>query len=124
SEIAATAFAREFAACRKAKPQSGEGGRPPGGAVPAPTDELAGELTALRAAAKAAAEARSGVEELKDAAAAVGLGEGSPGSNDPARIAAAFKRVRGDPAVRKICKLAGRFRRVAQSRQRQKADHG
>ena len=61
---------------------------------------------------------------MREAAAALGLGPGSPGSNDPRAIAALFRRVRADPALRRICTLAGRFRRVAQSRQRRKATHG
>jgi uncharacterized protein with von Willebrand factor type A (vWA) domain len=64
------------------------------------------------------------VGELREAAGALGLGPGEPGSNDPRAVAAVFRRVRGDPALRRICELAGRFRRVAQSRQRQKVAHG
>jgi uncharacterized protein with von Willebrand factor type A (vWA) domain len=56
--------------------------------------------------------------------AALGLGPGAPGCNDPKAIAALFKRVRSDPTLRRICELAGRYRRVAQSRQRRKATHG
>src|SRR5262249_56099088 len=65
-----------------------------------------------------------GVGEGRDAAAALGLGPGAPGSNDPRAIAALFKRVRSDPTLRRICELAGRYRRVAQSKQRRKATHG
>jgi uncharacterized protein with von Willebrand factor type A (vWA) domain len=69
-------------------------------------------------------EARKEVEELKDATAALGMGPGRPGSNDPRAVAEIYKRVRNDPALRKICDLAGRFRRVAASKQRQKVSHG
>jgi uncharacterized protein with von Willebrand factor type A (vWA) domain len=54
----------------------------------------------------------------------MGMGPGSPGSNDPRAIAALFRRVRNNPTLRKICELAGRYRRVAQSKQRRKATHG
>src|SRR5262249_30102207 len=64
------------------------------------------------------------VTEVEEAAAALGLGPGAPGSNDAKAIAALFRRVRSSPALRRICELAGRYRRLAQSRQRQKAAHG
>jgi uncharacterized protein with von Willebrand factor type A (vWA) domain len=64
------------------------------------------------------------VDELKDAASALGLGAGELGSNDPRAIAAVYKRVRNDPGLRRISELAGRFRRVAASQQRQKVTHG
>ena len=64
------------------------------------------------------------MEEAREAAAALGMGSGAPGSNDPKAIAALFKRVRSDPALRRVCELAGRYRRVAQSKQRQKVTHG
>lgn len=87
-------------------------------------DPMAREMAALRAVGRAVAEARTEVAECKDAAAALGLGPGAPGSNDPRAIAALFKRVRSDLSLRRICELAGRFRRVAQSKQRRKAAHG
>jgi uncharacterized protein with von Willebrand factor type A (vWA) domain len=131
AEIAAVAFAKQFAAaredeCPKPGDASGAGteAAETAGGPPAPGGDLAAEVATLRAAARAVSEARSGVEELRDATAALGMGPGSPGSNDPARIAEIYKRVRGDPALKRICELAGRFRRVAQSRQRQKARHG
>jgi uncharacterized protein with von Willebrand factor type A (vWA) domain len=127
SEIAAVAFARQFAASRDdRKKDDGTKGGEAGGSPDrdAPGDGLGAEIAALCAAARAVSEARAGVEDLRDAAAALGMGEGSPGSNDPARIAALYKRVRNDPGLKRICELAGRFRRVAQSRQRQKAIHG
>jgi uncharacterized protein with von Willebrand factor type A (vWA) domain len=116
--IAAGHFAEQFA---KLKADDTRGSAPP---APAGADDLAGEMAALRAVGKAVTEARKEVDELKDAAAALGLGPGQPGSNDPRAIAALFQRVRNDPALRKISELAGRFRRVAQSKQRQKASHG
>jgi uncharacterized protein with von Willebrand factor type A (vWA) domain len=78
----------------------------------------------LRHVGKALAGASAEVEEARDAAAALGLGPGSPGSNDPKVIAALYRRARGDPTLRRVCELAGRYRRVAQSRQRRKAAHG
>src|SRR5437762_2164259 len=60
----------------------------------------------------------------REAAAALGMGPGSPGASDPRAVATLFKRVRSDPTLRAICTLAGRYRRVAQSRQRRKTVHG
>src|SRR5205807_3723869 len=95
-----------------------------GGTSAGTGDALADEMATLRAVGRAVAEAGKEVTELHDAAAALGMGPGMPGSNDPAAVAALFKRVRGDSTLRRICELAGRFRRVAQSKQRQKATHG
>lgn len=86
--------------------------------------DVAGEMAALRAVGKAVADARKEVDELKDAAAALGMGPGRAGSTDPRAIAELYKRVRNDPALRRISELAGRFRRVAASKQRQKVSHG
>jgi uncharacterized protein with von Willebrand factor type A (vWA) domain len=82
------------------------------------------ETDPLRAVGRALAKATEEVGEMSEAAAALGLGPGSPGSNDPLAIAELFRRVRGNPALRRICELAGRYRRMAQSRQRQKVTHG
>jgi uncharacterized protein with von Willebrand factor type A (vWA) domain len=86
-----------------------------------PADE---EMATLRAVGKAVAEAGKEVEECKEACAALGLGPGSPGSNDTKAIAALYRQVRYNPLLRRIVDLAGRYRRVAQSRQRRKATHG
>jgi uncharacterized protein with von Willebrand factor type A (vWA) domain len=117
--IAAGHFAEQFA---RLKRDCERGPNP--AEVGAATDDLAGDMAALRAMGKAVAEARKEVEELKDAAAALGLGPGQPGSNDPKAIAEIYRRVRNDPTLRRISELAGRFRRVAQSKQRQKVTHG
>jgi uncharacterized protein with von Willebrand factor type A (vWA) domain len=69
-------------------------------------------------------EASKEVSECKEACAALGMGPGSPGSNDPRAVAALFRRVRNNPTLRRICELAGRYRRLAQSRQRIKSTHG
>ena len=119
--IAAAHFAHEFA---KLKNQDTSGARPPAADAPGPGGELAEEMATLRAVGQALAEAGKEVTELKEASAALGLGPGEPGSNDPRAIAALFQRVRNDPSLRRICELAGRFRRVAQSKQRQKTAHG
>jgi uncharacterized protein with von Willebrand factor type A (vWA) domain len=116
--IAAGHFAEEFAKLKKQ--DCGGAARPTGTGK----DDLASEMAALRAVGKAVTDARKEVDELRDAAAALGLGPGQPGSNDPRAIAEIYKRVRNDPALRKISELAGRFRRVAQSKQRQKVTHG
>jgi uncharacterized protein with von Willebrand factor type A (vWA) domain len=81
-------------------------------------------MATLRAVGRAVTEASKEVEECKEAAAAMGMGPGAPGSNDPKVIAAIYRRVRNNPTLRRICELAGRYRRVAQSKQRQKATHG
>lgn len=112
SSIAACAFAEQFAALKQeaeSRGGKGEGDR---------------EMATLRAVGRAVSEAGKGVEECKDACAALGMGPGSPGSNDPKAIAALFRRVRNNPTLRRICELAGRYRRLAQSKQRQKTTHG
>ena len=120
--IAAGHFAEQFARLRQEDTKEKAGGSSP--PAIAGDGDLAGEMAALRAVGKAVTEARKEVEELRDATAALGMGLGQPGSNDPRAIAEIYKRVRNDPALRKICDLAGRFRRVAASRQRQKVSHG
>src|SRR6185436_19324070 len=77
-----------------------------------------------RAVGRALTRAKEEVEEMREAAGALGLGPGSPGSNDPRAIAALYRRVRSNPVLKRICELAGRYRRVAQSKQRQKLTHG
>jgi uncharacterized protein with von Willebrand factor type A (vWA) domain len=112
SEIAAYAFAAQFA---QLKNELGER------AGKATGDE---EMSTLRAVGRALTEASKEVEELSEATGALGMGPGSPGSNDPHAIAALYRRVRSNPILRRICELAGRYRRVAMSKQRQKATHG
>ena len=114
--IAAAHFAEQFAAL---KTEEGREEIAAGG-----VDPLAAEMAALRAVGRAVAAAGEEVGALHDAAAALGMGPGIPGRNDPAAVAALFKRVRADPGLRRICDLAGRFRRVAQSKQRVKVSHG
>jgi uncharacterized protein with von Willebrand factor type A (vWA) domain len=113
SSIAACAFAEQFASLKQDADASGKGG--------AGVDR---EMATLRAVGRAVSEASKEVDECKDACAALGMGPGSPGSNDPKAIAALFRRVRNNPTLRRICELAGRYRRLAQSRQRMKATHG
>jgi uncharacterized protein with von Willebrand factor type A (vWA) domain len=121
SEIAAAAFASQYAALRKQrdkdeKREHGKEGRA--------GDDFGTEIGVLKHVSKALSEASKEVEEARETAAALGMGPGSPGSNDPKAIAALYKRVRSDPTLRRICELAGRYRRVAQSKQRRKATHG
>jgi uncharacterized protein with von Willebrand factor type A (vWA) domain len=118
--LAAGHFAEQFAKLRADEGVRGAGPAEAG----APGGDLAGEMAALRAVGRAMAAAGAEVTELRDAAAALGLGPGQPGANDPRAIAALYQRVRNDPGLRRVCELAGRFRRVAQSEQRQKASHG
>lgn len=110
SEIAAVAFAEQFAALKKEASKSKPGSDP--------------EMSTLRAVGKALAKAEEEVEGLKEAAAAMGLGPGMPGANDAAAIARIYRQVRGNASLRRICELAGRYRRLAQSKQRQKTAHG
>jgi uncharacterized protein with von Willebrand factor type A (vWA) domain len=123
SEIAATAFAAQYAELhrertRGEKEATGEG-HGAGGA-----GGFEGEVAVLKRVSRALAEATKEVEEAREAAAALGMGPGAPGSNDPRAIAALYRRVRSDPTLRRVCELAGRYRRVAQSKQRHKAVHG
>ena len=120
--IAAGHFAEQYARMKTEDTHDATGGAAPTGM--AGEGDLTREMAALRAAGKAVAEAAKEVGELKDATAALGLGPGEPGSNDPRAVAELYKRVRNDPGLRRISELAGRFRRVAQSKQRQKAAHG
>lgn len=115
SEIAATAFAEQFAALQQKEDDRKEtGGK----------DELDREMETLRAVGRALSKASEEVEEMREAAGALGMGPGSPRSNDPKAVAELFRRVRSNPALRRICELAGRYRRLAQSRQRWKTMHG
>jgi uncharacterized protein with von Willebrand factor type A (vWA) domain len=114
--IAAAHLAEQFA--RLPAPDAGDA------AAKSDGGDFGAELAALRAAAAAADGARAEVGELRDAAAALGLGPGAPGAGDPAAVAALFKRVRNDPGLKRVCELAGRFRRVARAKQRRKTAHG
>jgi uncharacterized protein with von Willebrand factor type A (vWA) domain len=118
SAIAACAFAEQLAALKQDERKGGAESPKTG------QDVIAREMATLRAVGKAVSEASKDVEECKEAAAALGLGPGAPGSNDPRVIAALYRRVRSNPTLRKICALAGRYRRLAQSRQRMKSTHG
>jgi uncharacterized protein with von Willebrand factor type A (vWA) domain len=119
--IAATHFAEQFARLKQEDTKEHDGGKSAAGG---PGDALGEEMATLRAVGRAVAEAGKEVGDLHEAAGALGMGSGMPGSNDPGAIAALFKRVRSDPTLRRICELAGRFRRVAQSKQRLKVTHG
>ena len=109
SEIAATAFAEQFAA-QSVKPPS--------------QDKDQNEFLNLRAIGKALAQAEEEVELAHESAAALGFGKGQPGSNDAKRIGAIYKRVRSSKMLHKICNLAGKFRKLAQAKQKQKTKHG
>jgi uncharacterized protein with von Willebrand factor type A (vWA) domain len=111
SEIAAAAFAEQYAELHKERKEEEKEGPEKGGGGAA--GDFEGEVAVLKRVSKALAEATKEVEEARDAAAALGMGPGAPGSNDPKAIAALYRRVRGDPALRRICELAGRYRRVA-----------
>jgi uncharacterized protein with von Willebrand factor type A (vWA) domain len=128
SALATVAFAEQFAALKEEhdrheldKDLGKKEAKGPGEEEHAAIER---EMETLRAVGKALTKAEKDVEEMLEAAAALGLGPGSPGSNDPKAIARLFKRVRASPILQRICTLAGRFRRVAQSKQRRKAIHG
>ena len=90
SEIAATAFAAQYAALREERGCGGKekpGERHGGGTA----GDFADEVAVLRRVGKALAEASKEVEEAREAAAALGMGSGVPGSNDTKAIAALFK---------------------------------
>ena len=87
-------------------------------------ERLAEEMKILRAVGHALTKASEEVEEAQEAANALGMGAGSPGSNDARAIAQLYRRVRSNKMLRRICELAGRYRRFAQSKQRRKLAHG
>jgi uncharacterized protein with von Willebrand factor type A (vWA) domain len=130
SAVAATAFAEQFAALNKDERDHAAGTATPATGMDAPgkkapdKEAMDREMEVLRAVGRALSAATEGVEEMREVTAALGMGPGSPGSNDPKAIAALFRRVRSNPTLKRICELAGRYRRVAQSRQRQKVMHG
>ena len=95
--IAAGHFAEQFARLKKEDTHDATRGPAPTG--PTGEGDLTREMAALRAVGRAVAEAGKEVSELRDAAAALGLGPGQPGSNDPRAVAALFKRVRNDPGL-------------------------
>jgi uncharacterized protein with von Willebrand factor type A (vWA) domain len=125
SALASTVLAHQYAQLRqerqddeKHKPERKEG------KSTAKDQAFREEIRVLRHVGQAVAEASREVEEAREAVAALGLGPGAPGSNDPRVIAALYRRLRSDPTLRRICALAGRYRRVAQSKQRRKTLHG
>jgi hypothetical protein len=100
--IAAGHFAEAFAQLKKedaASPAATEDATPPSTSASAPTaaagvsggtgadESLTREMAALRAVGQALTEARQEVAELTETAAALGLGPGQPGQNDPRAIA-------------------------------------
>jgi uncharacterized protein with von Willebrand factor type A (vWA) domain len=135
SVLAATAFAEQYSELRKRTPDnkkeeqeaSEKEERNPATTIEKAfrkEEDLDRDMATLRAVNQAVLKATDDVREVNEAAAAMGMGPGSPGSNNPKAIAALYRRVRNHPTLRKICTLAGRYRRVAQSRQRRKVIHG
>lgn len=131
AEVAAVAFAAQFAGrvaeekkAKNAPPPPGKGGKG-GGKVVAPPTPFDAEIATMRAAARAVAAAKQAVDEAADAAAMCGLGDGDAGTKrDLKRIAGVHKRVSKSPRLKKIAEMAGKFRRLAASKQRQKVHHG
>jgi hypothetical protein len=121
SAIATTALAHQYAQLRQERQEDETKEE---GQSEAKDQAFRDEIRVLRHVGQAVAAASREVEEAREAAAALGLGPGAPGSNDPRVIAALYRRVRSDPTLRRICALAGRYRRVAQSKQRRKTLHG
>jgi uncharacterized protein with von Willebrand factor type A (vWA) domain len=121
SEIAAVAFAEQFAALH---PRD-ENDTPTGTGTGDGKEGIKKDMAVLGAVGAALAQASEQVGEFKEACAAFGLGEGAPGGTmDAKRSLELYRRVRNNPTLKKISELAGRFRRFAQARQRQKATHG
>jgi uncharacterized protein with von Willebrand factor type A (vWA) domain len=121
SALASTALAHQYAQLRQERQEDETKEE---GKTDVKDQAFREEIRVLRHVGQAVAEASREVEEAREAAAALGLGPGAPGSNDPRVIAALYRRVRSDPTLRRICALAGRYRCVAQSKQRRKTLHG
>jgi uncharacterized protein with von Willebrand factor type A (vWA) domain len=123
SALASTVLAHQYAQLRQER-QENEKHKPERKEGQTADKAFHEEIQVLRHVGQAVAEASRENEEANEVAAALGLGPGAPGSNDPRVIAALYRRVRSDPTLRRMCALAGRYRRVAQSKQRRKALHG
>ncbi len=129
SEIAASAFTRQYVELveetakkkEKADKDAREGKTPKGGKGK-DKDDLG--IPMLKAVGEALKEAQAEVDEAEDTANALGGLGGEDGKIDPKKAGALFKRVQKSEKLRRICELAGRFRRLAQSKQRQKTEHG
>src|SRR5205085_106683 len=80
-------------------------------------DGCGGEVGGLRVGGRAVAGGSKGVEEAREAAAAVGLGPGSAGGSDARAVAAVLKRVRSDPTGRGPWEVGGRSGGLGESRQ-------
>jgi hypothetical protein len=94
STVAATAFAEQFAAQRQEDLKEQDDKKDKDNKKDKKDqDELDREMAKLRAVDRALAAAREEVAELQEAAAALGMGPGAPGSKARA-IATLFRRVR------------------------------
>jgi len=121
SEMAAVQFAKQFAALVQKDQQRKPAGKGPAAQAKA---EMKAETDLLGAVAQALQAATAEVDEMEEVARGMGLGQGEYGQQDAAEVARVFKRVRQSPVLKRICELAGKFRRLAQSKQRQKVQHG
>jgi uncharacterized protein with von Willebrand factor type A (vWA) domain len=123
SELASIRFAQEYAKLvqndkkRKASPGKGTAGKA--------KDEAKAESDLLGAVSRALNGASQDIEEMEEICRGIGLGQGDDnGKMNAQEVANLFKRVRHSPILKRICELAGKFRRFAQSKQRQKVQHG
>lgn len=126
SEMATAEFGRSYSALcqQQQEEEKREQDRGPGKKSDK-NSEMAKHLQGLAAASQAVKAASKEVKEFEEACEAAGLGQGNDGGKvDPKRMKEVFTRVKNNRLLRRICELAGRYRRVAQSRQRQKAQHG
>lgn len=120
SEVATAAFVKQFAARRAeaARDEAQGKGKAKGGTHPD------SQLLTMQAAAKACKAAADAVNQVQDAANAMGCGGEAAGKMDAKKIVGVYQRVKKSPRLANIAKMAGRFRRLAQSKQRQKVTHG
>jgi uncharacterized protein with von Willebrand factor type A (vWA) domain len=125
AEIAAVGFTEQWVVyikeVRERKPEEGDGdgsgsGKGKGG--------MRDRLAAARAANNAVKQASQDVNDMKDMATGFGLGQGSGGKSDMAKLKDALKRVQKNARLKAAVERAGRFRRFAQQRQRIKTKHG
>lgn len=126
SELATVAFGDQFAKLREEQKKEAEkrAEREAKGEKSKPGEvEEACDRAVTRSVARGLKDARTEVEECREACNGLGIGAGG-GKMDLKRMAEAFHRVRKSPKLRRLMELAGRYRRVAQSKQRTKVSHG
>jgi hypothetical protein len=115
SALASTVLARQYAQLRQERQEDEKHKlERKEGKSTAKDQAFREEIRVLRHVGQAVAEASREVEEAREAAAALGLGPGAPGSNDPKVVAALYRRVRANcfssrPRPRSHCSWPVRF---------------